>query len=160
MSLSYTRKIAVVAMAVALTACNRNQTQTPPAPAPPAPVVSAPAPPAAPAPIPASTELPVNTVDSVMLSRPQDDPMTIVIRVAGTVPSGGWINAKLAEDPDSSGDATVKTYKFVATSPEMPEESRAPQQIEAEIRIAAVPADVKTIRIVSAMNEISAPVAQ
>lgn len=149
-----------MAAAIVLAACNRNQTQAPPVPAPQAPVVPAPAPPAAPAPIPASTELPVTTVDSVMLSRPQDEPMTIIIRVAGTVPSGGWTNAKLAEEPDSNGDASVKSYKFVATSPEMSDENRASQQIEAEIRIPSVPADVKTIRIVSAMNEISAPVAQ
>ena len=94
-----------------------------------------------------------------MLSRPQDAPMAIVIRVAGTVPSAGWTDAKLAEEPDS-GDASIKTYKFVATSPEMPSESRAQQPIEAEIRVDALPADVTTIRIVSAMNDISAPVAQ
>jgi hypothetical protein len=156
------RTLAIAAIALALSGCNRNQAQNPPAaqPAPAATVAPAPAPPAAPPPIPAATELPLNSVDSVMLSRPADTPAALVIHVSGTAVSLGWSDAKLAEEPDNGSDASIKTYRLVATSPEMPEESRTPQAIEAELRVEALPPDVKTIRIVSATNEISAPIAQ
>jgi hypothetical protein len=154
--------IAIAAIGFVLTGCNRNQTPAPPQPAaaPAASVAPPPPAPAAPAPIPASTELPLNSVDSVMLSRPQDSPMAIVIHVSGTAISPGWKDAKLAEDTDTAADANIKTYKFVATSPDMPDQNRSPQPIEAEIRVESLSADVKTIRIVSATNEISAPIAQ
>jgi hypothetical protein len=102
----------------------------------------------------------VNTVDSVMLSRPQDEPMAIIIHVSGTALSPGWTGAKLAEEPDGGADNSVKTYKFVATSPEMPDASGPSQPIEAEIRVDSLAPDIKTIRIVSSTNEVSAPIAQ
>lgn len=86
--------------------------------------------------------------------------MAIIIHVSGTALSPGWTDAKLAEEPDSGADNSVKTYKFVATSPEMPGENRTAQPIEAEIRIEALSPDIKTIRIVSSTNEVSAPIAQ
>ena len=95
-----------------------------------------------------------------MLSRPQDEPAAIVIHVSGTAVSSGWTAPKLAEEPESGADASIKTYRFVATSPEMPDENRSPQPMEAEIRIEMMSPDVKSIRIVSATNEISAPIAQ
>jgi len=154
--------LCAVAILLTLAGCNRSPTQQPaasPAPAAPeaapAPVPQPPPPPA----IPPATELPLNTVDSVMLSRPQDEPASIVIHVSGTSLSAGWTGAKLAEEPDS-GDASIKTYKFVATSPEMPDENRTPQAMEADIRIDMLSPDVKAIRIVSATNEVSAPIAQ
>jgi glucose/arabinose dehydrogenase len=151
---------AVGATGIALAGCNRNPAQTPaPAQVPAVAMPAAPQPPAPP-PIPPATELPVNSVDSVMLSRPQDEPMAIIIRVSGTALSPGWTDAKLAEAPDVGGDNTIKTYKFVATSPPMPEANRNAQPIEAEIRVDSLPADIKTIRIVSGTNEVSAPIAQ
>jgi hypothetical protein len=156
------RVCALAAIAVVIAGCNRNPTQTvsqsAPAPAPAA--APAQAQPAAPPPVPASTELPLNTVDSVMLSRPSDAPMAIVVQVSGTALSPGWTNAKLVEDPDGTGGANVKTYKFVATSPEMPDENRTAAPMEAEIRIDSLSAEVTAIRIVSATNEVSAPIAQ
>ncbi len=86
--------------------------------------------------------------------------MAIIIRVSGTALSPGWTDAKLAEAPDVGGDNTIRTYNFVATSPPMPEANRSAQPIEAEIRVDSLPADVKTIRIVSGTNEVSAPIAQ
>ena len=151
---------AIGAALVVLAGCNRNPAQTP---APQAPAATTPAPPqpAAPPPIPPTTELPVNSVDSVMLSRPQDEPMSIIIHVSGTALSPGWTDAKLAEEPDGGADATIKTYKFVATSPEMPDDAnRTAQPIEAEIRVDSLSPDIKTIRIVSGTNEVSAPIAQ
>jgi hypothetical protein len=156
------RTLAITAMALALSGCNRNQAQNQPAaePAPAATIAPVPAPPPAPPPIPAATELPLNSVDSVMLSRPADAPMALVIHVSGTAVSPSWSDAKLAEEPDNGSDASIKTYRLVATSPEMPEESRTAQAMEAELRVEALAPDVKTIRIVSATNEISAPIAQ
>ncbi|HEY4266070.1 MAG TPA: hypothetical protein VGM72_12185 [Micropepsaceae bacterium] len=160
---SFRHKIAlIVVLAIALSGCNRNSQQNPapPAPAPAAPAAPLPAPPPPPPPIPASTELPLKSVDSVMLSRPPDGPMALVIQVSGTAPSPGWTDAKLAEEPDNGGDASIKTYRLVATSPAMPDENRTVQTIEAELRVDLLAPEVKTIRIVSATNEISAPVAQ
>jgi hypothetical protein len=95
-----------------------------------------------------------------MLSRPQDEPMAIIIHVSGTALSPGWTDAKLAEEPDGGADNSVKTYKFVATSPEMPDANGTAQPIEAEIRVDSLAPDIKTIRIVSGTNEVSAPIAQ
>ena len=151
---------AVGAAIIVLAGCNRNPAQTPASPEAPAATAPAAPQPSAPPPIPPATELPVNSVDSVMLSRPQDEPMAIIIHVSGTAVSAGWTNAKLAEEPDGGADNSVKTYKFVATSPDMPGEDRTAQPIEAEIRVDSLSPDIKTIRIVSITNEVSAPIAQ
>ena len=95
-----------------------------------------------------------------MLSRPQDTPTAIVVHVTGTTISPGWTEPKLVEETDNVTDSDTKTYKFLATSPETPDENRTSEPIEAEIRIDSLPPAVKTIRILSATNEISAPVAQ
>ena len=156
------RRVLALAVVLALTGCNRNPQASAPAPEPP-PTAVAPAPapqPQAPPPIPPATELPLNTVDSVMLTRPQDAPMAIIIRVSGSALSAGWTGVKLVEDEESAAAAGVKTYKLVATSPEMPDEKRTPETVEAELRVDALPQDIMIIRIVSATNEISAPVAQ
>jgi hypothetical protein len=94
-----------------------------------------------------------------MLNRPQDAPQALVIQVSGTTPSSGWTNAHLAEDSQSAGDPSVMTYKFVATSPET-EQSSAPQMVEAELRIDSLPPEVKSIRVISASNEVSAPITE
>jgi glucose/arabinose dehydrogenase len=145
---------------IVLAGCNRNPAETPASPQAPAATTPAAPQPQAPPPIPPSTELPVNSVDSVMLSRPQDEPKAIIIHVSGTALSPGWTGAKLAEEPDGGADNSVKTYKFVATSPDMPDASRTAQPIEAEIRVDSLAPDIKTIRIVSSTNEVSAPIAQ
>ena len=151
---------AVGAAVIVLAGCNRNPAQTPAPPEAPAATAPAAPQPSAPPPIPPATELPVNSVDSVMLSRPQDEPMAIIIHVSGTALSTGWTNAKLAEESDGGADSSIKTYKFVATSPEMPDENRTAQPIEAEIRVDSLSPDIKAIRIVSSTNEVSAPIAQ
>ena len=152
---------AIAALAVLLAGCNRDQSQNQAEPALPVAQAPPPAPqPPPPVPIPPATELPLNTVDSVMLSRPLDEPMAVVIHVSGTALSPGWTDVKLTEEPNNDGDASVKTYKFVATSPEMPDENRNVEPIEAEIRVDSFPPEVTTIRIVSATNEVSAPIAQ
>lgn len=153
----------VVAFAV-IAGCNRNsppaQPQSAPAAAPaPAP---APAPTATPRPQPIApgTELPVSTVDSVMINRTPDSPEALIIDVTGTIPSGSWTNPRLVEDTAAAADPSVRIYKFVATSPDQPSADQIPQMIDAELRIDSLPAEVKTIRVVSAGNQISAPVTE
>ncbi len=155
----------VFVLALAAAGCNQNtaETQAPPEQAP-APVATAeppaPPPPAAPAPIPPSTETQVNTIDSVMLSRPSDAPSAMIIRVLGTTASAGWTLAKL-EPMEGSSDASVMSYQLLATSPEAADDGNtAPEQIITELRVEALPPEVTTIRVVSATNEVSAPVAQ
>jgi 2-oxoglutarate dehydrogenase E2 component (dihydrolipoamide succinyltransferase) len=162
MDSDFRRVLAALAVVLALTGCNRNQQAPAPAPAQaPAPAAPAPAPqPPPPAPIPPATELPLNTVDSVMLTRPQDAPMAIIIQVSGSAPSVGWTGVRLIEDPENAPAPGIKTYKLVATSPAMPDENRTPEALQTELRVDALPADVMTIRVVSATNEISAPIAQ
>jgi len=156
--------LAAAALSLLLVACNRSPSESQSqqsAPAPTAEAGPAPAaPPEAPPPIPPSTELPINTVDSVMLSRPSDTPEAMIIRVLGTAPSLGWTEPKLSPMSDTGGDASIRSYQFVATSPETPDGGKATQPIETQLRVDVLPPEVKTIRIVSATNEVSAPVTQ
>jgi hypothetical protein len=162
MFLFFRTTLVIAALAVVVAGCNRNPAAPQPAPAqaPPVAAAPAPAPPPPPPPIPASTELPLSSVNSVMLSRPSDAPMALVIHVSGTAPSAGWTDPKLTEAPEDGGNAAIKTYRLVATSPAMPDESHAPQPVDAELRVESLPPEVMTIRIVSATNDISAPIAQ
>lgn len=152
-----------VALCGLLADCNRN---TPASPAPPAPAAAptvAPAPaPAAPQPPPIApgTEQPVASINSVMLNRPADAPGALVIDVTGTTPYSGWTNPHLAEDSEASDDPSVRTYKFVATSPDAEPSAQVPQMVDTELRVDSLPAAVKSIRVVSAGNEISAPVTE
>ena len=153
----------VLLLSAVLTVASCNRSAETPAPAPeqaatPAEAPAAPQLPSTP-PIPAATELPLNTVDSVMLTRPQDTPTAVIIRVSGSAISPGWTGVKLVEDAQNTA-AGVASYKLVATSPAMPDANRTPEVLETELRIDALPATVTTIRIVAATNEISAPVAQ
>ena len=153
----------VVALSLLLATCNRSPSETQTQESAPAVTVETtalPAPAAGPPPIPPSTELPNGSVDSVMLSRPQDAPESMIIRVLGTAPSAGWTEPKLEPMADTSGDTSIKSYQFVATSPESADAGAATQPIETELRVEGLPPEVKTIRIVSASNEVSAPVAQ
>jgi len=165
MAARISRLAVFTALALALAGCNRNQSQqasnTAPAPVQEAPAAEAqpPAPPA-PAPIPPGTEAPVSSVDSVALSRPAEAPEAIVIHVSGMTSTMGWTDPKLAPVTEEGGDPSVAIYRFVATSPQSPDAGRVSQRIEAEIRVAALPPEVKTIRIVSASNEVTAPIAQ
>ena len=155
--------IAALASFALLSACNRNSPPAQPQPAATAPSAAAPAP-VAPTPqppqIPPGTEVPVASINSIMLNRLQDAPGSLMIDVSGTAPSAGWTNPRLAEDTESNSDPSVKTYKFVATSPQNEEQDHTQQTIEAELRVDALPPEVKSIRVTSASNEISAPVTE
>jgi hypothetical protein len=166
MTLTASRILCAVLLTLALAGCNRNPAentqsqvdatpQVQPAPAP-APAKAA----QAPAPIPPSTELQVQRIDSVMLSRPPNAPGSIVIRVAGTVVSPGWTEPKLSPVEDPNAAPSIKIFSLVATSPSMPEEARAATSVETELTVGDLPPEVKTIRVVSATNAVAAPIAQ
>lgn len=85
----------------------------------------------------------------------------MIIRVLGTAASTGWTLPKLEPMADATSDASILSYQFVATSPEAADDANtAPEQIVTELRVDSLPSEVMTIRIVSATNEVSAPVAQ
>jgi hypothetical protein len=96
--------------------------------------------------IPARTELPVTRVESVMISRPDNAPETLVIQVAGSVGSEGWTDAKLVP-AETEPAPTIRSFRFVATSPEV---------IEVRAEFDTFPAEVQTVRILSATNEVMA----
>ena len=153
--------ISALVIAAFLSACNRNSPPAQPQPAAVAPPAAV-TPPTAPQPpqIPPGTEVPLASLNSVMLNRPQDAPESLIIDVAGAAPSAGWTNPRLVEDTDTNSDPSVKTYKFVATSPQGEEQDHTQQTVEAELRVDSLPAEVKSIRVTSASNEISAPVTE
>ena len=160
-----TRLVTIVVLTLVVAACNRNQSQQatntapPAASAEPAPVAQPPAAPEAP-PIPPGTETAVNSVDSVSLNRPADDPEVIVIHVSGMTMSMGWTDPKLAQVTEEGSDPSVAVFRFVATSPQSPDAGRVAQPVEAELRVASLPPEVKTIRVIAASNEVTAPIAQ
>jgi hypothetical protein len=135
-----------LAAAVALYGCNRD------APAP-QEVAEAPVAPAAPVVAP-STEMTVRTVESVMVTRPQDAPDSVVIQVSGTVPSTGWSDPKLV--PVDGNDPSSRIFTFVATSPAATDADDVMEAVEANLQLDTLPAEVKTIRIVSSTNAVSA----
>lgn len=157
------RFIPVMVVFAVITGCNRNSPPAQPQSAPavaPAPAAPTPSPAPQPPPIPPGTELPVSSVDSVMLNRAPDSPDALIIDVTGTIPSGGWTNPRLVEDTTATADPSVKIYKFVATSPAQSSADQTPQMIDAELRTDSLPAQVKTVRVVAAGNQISAPVTE
>lgn len=164
----------LVAATLALAACDNKPTgevtqAPPPAPArvvaatqpPPATPAQTPAPPppSATMVVPLGTSLAVYTVDSLVVGRPDDAPKAVVIKASGSVRTGGWTEPKLEEMPDTA-DASVKSYRFVATSPTAEANTQALQTVDADLRVDSLPAKVTTIRVVSETNEISASVEQ
>jgi len=108
--------------------------------------------------IPLGTEQPVHAIDSIALTYLRDKPHAMMIRVTGTVRTGGWIDAKLIEIRDTTGVAIVKSYRFVATSPKIRIASRSSLPAAAMLRVESFPLNVKTVRVVAEVNEISAAV--
>jgi len=106
--------------------------------------------------LPASSEAPVTAVDSVMITRPQDAPDAVVIAVNGTVNSAGWTDPKLLPVNDTAAEPSIRSYRFVATTPASADVMQTSQPVEALLRIDALPAGVSKIRIVAAENEVSA----
>ena len=116
-------------------------------------------PPATTGAIPLGTQQAVYTVDSLVVGHPDDSSKAVMIRAMGSVRTGGWSDPTLEEMPDT-GDASVKSYRFVATSPTATATIQALQGVEADLRVDDLPPKVTTIRVVSETNEISAAVEQ
>jgi hypothetical protein len=110
--------------------------------------------------LPPATELRIESIRSVMVRRPADAPAAIVIRASGNVASAGWSGARLTPVEDDKAAENVRVYSFVATSPETSNGEAAPQTVQTELRVEGVPPEVRTIRIVSSTNTISAPIVQ
>ncbi len=101
-----------------------------------------------------STELIIERVESLMVTRPDEQTDSVIILASGLVPSRGWSRPRLVPaDPDETTDAV--NFHFVATSParEMPESD--PQPIEAQLEMPAFPSEVKMVRIISTTNELT-----
>lgn len=102
-----------------------------------------------------NTEHAVYTVDSVVLARPPGSPNAVLVRASGTVRGVGWTNLKLVEVVGGDGRSDIRNYKFMATSPAAASKP-AMQRARAELRVDALPASVKAIRVVSESNEVTA----
>jgi hypothetical protein len=146
--MGFRRNIIVVAAAAILLACSRE------APAPQEVAEPAPAAATQQTVVAPSTELAVRTVESVMVSRPQDAPASVVIQASGTVPTTGWSEPKLVPVEDS--DPSSRSFSFVATSPPTTDADDLTEAVEASLQIDTLPPEVKTIRIVSGTNAVSA----
>lgn len=95
-----------------------------------------------------------------MINRAADSPSALIIDVTGTIPSGGWTNPRLVEDTAATTDPSLRVYKFVATSPDQTSADQMPQMVNAQLRIDSLPPEVKTLQVVAAGNQISAPVTE
>lgn len=95
-----------------------------------------------------------------MLNRAPDSPSALIIDVTGTIPSAGWTNPRLAEDTAETADPSVRVYKFVATSPDHAPAEQMPQMVDVELRVDSLPTEVKSVRVDSSSNQISAPVTE
>lgn len=132
---------------------------------PPTPAVDEPTPPVlagptedalgAPDETPIATEVNIDRVESMMITRPDETPEALVIFVSGLVESNGWSDPRLVPlDPDEAGG--TRSFSFVATSPDREMQRNASQPIEVRLEIESFPPEVETIRIISATNELTA----
>jgi hypothetical protein len=166
MSMIYRRAYFAAALLLCMTGCGRepqssaeNQVQPAAVATPaaqPVPLAQGEATP----PVPPATELRIERIASVMVRRDPDVPGTIVIRASGSVASAGWSGVRLTPVEDESASETLLVFSFVATSPEALEGSSVRQTVQTDLRVDNVPPEVRTIRVVSATNAISAPIIQ
>ena len=129
----------------------------PPAPAaPPAPVATnaTPSPTATP---PASGQVAqkaIYEVTGIDVGVSKDKPSFVTVVVKGSARTGGWTNAQLKPLQTFAPEVGMRSFTFVATPPVgASTQSMAP--IQATIKIDPLPADVKTIRVLSETNEIA-----
>ncbi len=138
---------------------------TPPTPPPPPPSsVQTSAPPPAPAaaavpaaPPPASGQVAqkaIYEVTGIDVGVSKDKPSFVTVVVKGSARTGGWTNAQLKPLQTFAPEVGMRSFTFVATPPAAAStQSTAP--IQATIKIDPLPADVKTIRVLSETNEIA-----
>ncbi len=147
---AHTKHLVVLALALAVSSCGRDNA-APLAEDTPAPARAVTGPAEA---LPA-TETTVHSIESVMVTRPQDAPQSILIQVSGVVGSPGWTDAKLLPLGDGDTGAT-RSFSLVARSPAARDAKARPEIVEAELRLEAIPTGTEMIRVVGATNEVSA----
>ena len=82
------------------------------------------------------------------------DKAALTVVVKGSSRTGGWTNPQLKPLETFAPEVGMRSYTFVATPPNGPS-SQATTPIQATIKIDPLPADVKTIRVLSETNEIA-----
>jgi hypothetical protein len=104
---------------------------------------------------PLSTDLPIQRVESLMVSRLNDRASTVLILASGSVPSGGWSAAHL-EPFESSDEVTIQTFRFLATSPDVETAELNSQTVEARLELPNLPPEIEMIRVVAETNALTA----
>ena len=105
--------------------------------------------------VPPSSEVIIERIESLMISRPSEQPGTLIILASGLVGSRGWSRPRLVPaDPDEATDTV--SLNFVATSPEQEMRMSDPQALEARLEMPLFPSEVEVVRIVGATNELTA----
>jgi hypothetical protein len=143
-------RLALILPAVMLVACGE-------APAPSAQTDPAPARQPGPPPVPPkAVPAPVYSIDSITFEIRESMPVQLVIKARGTVRTGGWSGGELRPLQTLAPEQGVRSFTFFATPPRpdmMVTQALAP--IDAVFTIPALPADVKSIRIIAETNEMT-----
>lgn len=104
---------------------------------------------------PDATEMPIQRVDSLMISRLNDRDESVLILAAGSVNSDGWTDVHLAPVA-SEDDETTRSFQFLATSPEASPTNPNPQRVEARLELPDLPPEVEMVRVIAETNELTA----
>jgi hypothetical protein len=84
----------------------------------------------------------------------KDKPSFVTVVVKGSSRTGGWTNAQLKPLQTFAPEVGMRSFTFVATPP-AGASTQSTTPIQATIKIDPLPADVKTIRVLSETNEIA-----
>ena len=84
----------------------------------------------------------------------KDKPGFVTVVVKGTTRTGGWANAQLKPLQTFAPEVGMRSFTFVA-SPPSGSSTQSMTPIQATVKIDPLPADVKTIRVLSETNEIA-----
>ena len=126
---------------------------TPPAVTPPAVTAPAPATPVAPRPA-SQQQRTVYEVLSVEVQFPDKNPSAATIVVKGTSRTGGWTNLELRPLQTFAPEVGMRSFTLVGTPPSGMS-TQALTAVTATHRIDPLPADIKTIRVLSESNEVA-----
>jgi hypothetical protein len=103
-----------------------------------------------------SSEVFIERIESLMISRPSDQPGALMILASGLVGSRGWTRPRLVPAGSDQATGAVSLY-FVATSPPEQEiDESEPQPVEARLEMPAFPSEIDMVRVVGATNELTA----
>ncbi len=127
----------------------------PPPPVSQPPVVTAPAAPA-PAPVSSTTaqQKTIYEVLSVDITVTRRNPLAATITVKGTARTGGWKGVELRPLQTFAPEVGMRSFTLVGTPPSGVA-TQALTPVSVSIQIDPLPADIKTIRVLSESNEIA-----